>query len=81
MKILPNGNIEILVQLMPDAYAALMAVVERDKLARVDAVNLALMTLDHISKAASDAGKPLGDALDEKSRVTAPNPPEVNREA
>jgi hypothetical protein len=65
-KILPNGNIEITVQLMPAAYAALAAAMERDGLTRVDVVNLAVLTLDHVTKAAADAGKPLREALDDE---------------
>lgn len=61
MKVLPNGNIEITVQLMPEVYAALMTTVERDGVTKVDAINLALMTLDHVSKLATAAGKSLGE--------------------
>lgn len=59
MKVLPNGNIEITVQLMPEAYAALMVTIEREKVSMANAVNVAVMTLDHVSKAATEAGTPL----------------------
>lgn len=62
MKILPNGNIEITIQLMPTAYAALTEVKARDKLSPADAVNLALLTLDTVSQEVTKAGKPLSDA-------------------
>jgi hypothetical protein len=44
----------------------LAAAMERDGLTRVDVVNLAVLTLDHVTKAAADAGKPLREALDDE---------------
>lgn len=61
-RLLPNGNIELTVQLMPEAYAALTAAMERDGMTEADAVNVAVMTLGVVSKAATDIGKPLGAA-------------------
>lgn len=60
MKVLPNGNIEITVQLLPDAYAALRMAAERDDAALVDIVNVAVLAYDAISQAAKQAGKPIG---------------------
>jgi hypothetical protein len=61
VKLLPNGNIEITVQLLPDTYAAMKASAERDGLREVDLVNAAICTYDHVSKMASEAGTPLGE--------------------
>lgn len=63
MKILAAGNIEITVVLMPDAYAALMAIVERDKLTKVNAINLAVLMLENVSQAAAAAGTPVGEMM------------------
>jgi hypothetical protein len=63
-RVLPNGNIEITVQLMPDAYAALMATVERDKMSMANAINVAVMTLGHVSKTMTEAGNPLGEVAE-----------------
>lgn len=60
MKILPNGNIVIPVQLLPDAYAALMATVERDNLSKTDAINAAIIGWNALSAAADKAGHSLG---------------------
>lgn len=59
MKLLPNGNIEITVNLLPDAYAALSNIRERDKLNIPDAVNLAIMTLDAVGQKMTDEGTPI----------------------
>jgi hypothetical protein len=64
MKVLPNGNIEITVQFLPEAYVALRNAMQRDDLNIADAVNLAVSTLDLVSQQATAAGKPLRDAMD-----------------
>lgn len=70
MRLLLNGNIEITTQLTPDAYAALKAVAERDGISDVNVINLAVMTLNHVSEMAFDAGKPLGEAMSDKLAAT-----------
>lgn len=60
-RLLQNGNIELTVELMPEAYAALVAAMQRDGMREADAVNVAVMTLDAVSKAATEAGTPLGE--------------------
>lgn len=62
MRILPNGNIEITVQLMPDAYAAMKAIAERDGIKDANVVNLAIMSLNLLSEEMTKAGDPLGRA-------------------
>lgn len=66
MKILLNGNIELTVQLLPEAYAALTTTAERDKCSLVDVVNVALVSHNMISKAAKAAGHGLGDVEAER---------------
>lgn len=61
MKLLPNGNIEITVQLLPDAYAAMKASAERDGIREIDMVNAAICAYDQISRMAAEAGTPLRD--------------------
>ncbi len=72
MKLLPNGNIEITVVLMPEAYAALMTAKERDKTSIADAVNLAIMSHNMISEMATKAGKPLAEAAAEPKPDSTP---------
>ena len=70
MKILSNGNIEITVQLMPAAYAALTETATRDKGNFADVVNVALISHNAISAAASEAGHPLsGEGSDQGARA------------
>ena len=64
MKMLPNGNVEITVALLPEAYAALMAAKERDKESLVDTVNIALVSHNLVSEMAEKAGKPLASMAD-----------------
>jgi hypothetical protein len=61
VKILDNGNVQITVQLMPEAYAALMVAKERDKMSVVDLVNLALISYDSVSSLMEQAGLPMRD--------------------
>jgi hypothetical protein len=61
-RMLANGNIELTVALLPEAYAALTAAMERDGMTEVDAVNVAVMSLEVISKLATAAGTPLNEA-------------------
>lgn len=63
MRLLPNGNIEITVQLMPDAYAAMKAIAERDGIKDVNVVNLAIMSLNMLSEEMAKVGDPLGEAM------------------
>jgi hypothetical protein len=49
---------------MPDAYAALKNIAERDGISEVNVINLAVMTLNHVSEMATRGGKPLGEAMD-----------------
>ena len=74
MKLLPNGNIELTVQLMPEAYAALCQTTERDNCARVDVINVAVMMYDAISAAATASGKPLSgeQGVEPKPDVASP---------
>jgi hypothetical protein len=60
---MPNGNVEITVQLLPEAYAALKAVVERDKVNEATAVNAAIQVFDHVSKMGEATDAPLGKDL------------------
>jgi hypothetical protein len=60
MKLMPNGNVEITVQLLPEAYAALKAVVERDKVNEATAINAGIQLFDHVSKMGEPSGRPLG---------------------
>lgn len=62
MKILPNGNIEITVQLFPGAYAALVAVAERDGLKRAEVVNVAIALLAAVSEKVIADGEPFEGA-------------------
>jgi hypothetical protein len=64
-RILSNGNIEMTVVLMPDAYAALRNLEEAENLRPVNAINLALMVLDGMAKKQRAAGVPLRDAVDQ----------------
>jgi hypothetical protein len=59
MRLLPNGNVEITVQLLPEAYAALRAIMERDKVNEATAINAAIQVFEHISKMGEAAGTPL----------------------
>jgi len=61
MRLLPNGNIEITVQLLPHIYASLKAVAERDGLREIDIINAAIGVFDHVSKMGEAAGTPLGE--------------------
>lgn len=63
MKLMPNGNIEITVQLLPDAYAALQECIKRDSARMVDLVNVGILAINEVSKPATAAGTPLGTAL------------------
>lgn len=72
MKMLPNGNIEITVELMPEAYAALMSAKERDKGSVADTVNLALMSHNMMSEMVTKAGSPLSVAMEEPKTGTTP---------
>lgn len=78
MRLLPNGNVEITVQLLPDAYAALVAIGRRDRLNRAEVVNVAVTLLNMISEGASADGKPLGDAArgDHQAAVKSATPNE-----
>lgn len=60
----PNGNIQITTQLLPDAYAALKAAAERDRMSLTNVVNVALMSHNEISTKMDAAGKNLGGAAD-----------------
>ncbi len=63
--IVERGNVRLEgVQLMPEVYAALMEINERDGLNWADAINAAIMTLNEISKVATAQGKPLRKAYD-----------------
>lgn len=61
MRILSNGNIELTVQLMPQAYAALTATTARDDVTLVDAVNAAIILFDRLSGTADAQGINLGE--------------------
>lgn len=64
MKILPNRNIELTVQLLPEAYAQLAAAADRDKCSIADVVNIAVLTYGVISMAADKTGRNIGQAAD-----------------
>lgn len=60
MRLMPSGNVEITVQLLPETYAALRAVVERDKVNEATAINAGIQLFDHVSKMGEAGGRPLG---------------------
>lgn len=72
-RMLPGGNIEMTIALLPDAYAALRQLGEDEKLTPADAVSLALMSLNEVAKAARKNGTPLTEAIgaDAKLETTA----------
>jgi hypothetical protein len=70
VKLLPNGNIEMTVQLLPSAYAALRSTAERDKGSFADIVNVAVLSYAALSAAATQAGQSL--SMEEPSGGEAP---------
>lgn len=64
-RLLLNGNIEMTVQLLPTAYAALTAAAERDGGSYADVINVAILTYGAVSAAAAESDKKLSSEVAE----------------
>lgn len=59
-RLLPNGNIEITIELLPEIYAELRECMKRDEFTASNLINAAIGVFNKVSKLAMAQGSPLG---------------------